>query len=426
MPLEWTLGYQKLDWGNRFLVLGGLRDLNPIDIPALTRPGMLQREQETRIPVPQIFARLGVSASTSIEGFYQFGFERNAPNQCGTFYSGVDWYSDGCNAVTVGAGSDRAALASGSFLKRADNVMPGGGGQFGAALTHTVDAWATKFGVYATQFHSRTGYSGVIKSLRSAGAPFVPGDPDGLNPKYLTEFPANVRMFGLTFETRFAGGTAFGELTYRPNQPLQFNAADLLGAVLSPVAPTTLRNQERSLPPGGTLNGFERHKNVQLQLGAIGQLAGVLPGATVNWGAEIVYKGVPDLPDPSVTRFGRVDVFGQGPVDGNCPAPAAPTQCTSDGYVSRHAFGYRLVVGARYANVAEGVDLVPQLLFGHDVSGWSGDTAILEGRKLAIVSLRANWRNGFTADIAWVPTWGGTYNNQRDRSAVQLSVGRRF
>jgi len=426
MPLDWNLGYQKLDWGNRFLVLGGLRDLNPIDFPALTRPGMLQREQETRIPVPQIFARLGVSASTSIEGFYQFGFERNAPTQCGTFYSGVDWYSDGCNAVTVGAGSDRAALASGSFLKRADNVMPGGGGQFGAALTHTVDAWATKFGVYATQFHSRTGYSGVIKSLRTAGAPFVPGDPDGLNPKYLTEFPADVRMFGLTFETRFAGGTAFGELTYRPNQPLQFNAADLLGAVLSPVAPTTLRSQERALPPGGTLNGFERHKNVQLQLGAIGQVAGVLPGATVNWGAEVVYKGVPDLPDPSVTRFGRVDVFGQGPVNGVCPAPAAPTQCTSDGYVSRHAFGYRLVVGARYANVAEGVDLVPSMLFGQDVSGWSGDTAILEGRKLAIVSLRANWRSGFTGDIAWVPTWGGTYNNQRDRSAVQMSIGRRF
>ena len=228
--------------------------------------------------------------------------------------------------------------------------------------------------MYATQFHSRTGYSGVIKSLRTAGAPFVPGDPDALNPKYVTEFPADVRMFGLTFETRFAGGTAFGELTYRPNQPLQFNAADLLGAVLSPVAPTTLRSQERALPPGGTLSGFERHKNVQLQLGAVGQVAGVLPGATVNWGAEIVYKGVPDLPDPSVTRFGRVDVFGQGPVDGVCPAPAAPTQCTSDGYVSRHAFGYRLVVGARYANVAEGVDLVPSLLFGQDVSGWSGDT----------------------------------------------------
>ena len=42
--LDWKLGYQKLDWGNRFLVVGGLRDLTPIDIPALTRPGATHRE----------------------------------------------------------------------------------------------------------------------------------------------------------------------------------------------------------------------------------------------------------------------------------------------------------------------------------------------------------------------------------------------
>jgi Protein of unknown function (DUF1302) len=426
MPLEWTLGYQKLDWGNRFLVLGGLRDLNPIDIPALTRPGMLQREEETRIPVPQIFARLGIAKSTSIEGFYQFAFERNASTQCGTFYSGVDWYSDGCNAVTVGPGSDRVALATGNFLKRADNVMPADSGQLGLAITHTVDAWATKFGLHATRFHSRTGYSGVTKSLRTAGAPFVPGDPGGLNPTYYTEFPENIRMFGVTFETRFKGGFAFGELTYRPNQPLQFNAADLLGAVLSPVAPTTLRGQERALPPGGTLSGFERHKNVQLQLGAVGQAPGVLGATAFSWGAEIVYKGVPDLPDPAVTRFGRVDVFGQGPVNGVCPPPAAPTQCTTDGYVSRHAVGFRLVAGLRFANVVEGVDLIPSLLFGQDVSGWSGDAGILQGRKLAVASLRFNLRNGFTGDIAWVPIWGGTYNNQRDRSALLMYIGQRF
>ena len=76
--------------------------------------------------------------------------------------------------------------------------------------------------------------------------------------------------------------------------------------------------------------------------------------------------------------------------------------------------------------MAEGVDLVPSMLFGQDVSGWSGDGGHPQGRKLAIVSLRLNFRSGFSADIAWVPTWGGTYNNQRDRSAVQMSVGQRF
>jgi Protein of unknown function (DUF1302) len=426
MPFEWKLGYQKLDWGNRFIVLGGLRDLNPIDIPALTRPGMLQREQETRIPVPQLFARLGNPQTTAVEGFYQFNFERNAVNHCGTFYSGVDWFSDGCNAVMVGNTSDRTALATGSFLRRADNVMPSDSGQFGAALTHTVESWATKFGLYVNQFHSRTGYSGVIKSTATGGPPFVPGDLAGSNPMYYTEYPEDVRMFGLSFETKMKAATALGELTYRPNQPLQFNAADLLGAVVSPIAPTTLRDEERALPPGGTIQGFERHKNVQLQLGAIGQVPRVLGAAGLNWGAEVIYKGVPDLPDPSVTRFGRVDVFGQGPVNGVCPPPAAPSQCSTDGYVSRHAYGYRLVAGLRYPNVADGVDLVPSVLFGHDVKGWSGDGGILEGRKLAVVSLRANWSSGFTADIAWVPTWGGTYNNQRDRSAVLMYVGQRF
>lgn len=427
MPLEWKLGWQKLDWGNRYLVVGGLRDLNPIDIPALTRPGMLQRNEETRIPVPQLFARLGVTPATSVEGFYQFHFERTAPNQCGSFYSGVDWYSDGCNAVLVGNTSDRAALASGSFLKRSNNRMPSNWGQFGAALTHTVEPWATEFGLYASQFHSRTGYSGVIKSGAPAGAPpFVPGDPRGVNPQYFTEWPDDVRMFGATFETKFKAATTFAELTYRPNQPFQFNASDLLNAVASPVAPTTLRDRERALPPGGTLSGFERHKQVQLQFGAVGQVPRVLGAAGLNWGAEVVYKDVPDLPDKTKTRFGRVDVFGQGPVNGVCPAPAAPISCTTDGFVSRHAWGYRLVAGLRYANVAEGVDLVPSVLFGHDVSGWSGDAGILEGRQLAVASLRMNLRSGFTGELAWWPTWGGTYNNQRDRSSVQFSIGQRF
>lgn len=426
LPLDWNLGWQKLDWGNRYLVVGGLRDLNPIDVPALLRPGMLQRDQETRIPVPQIFARLGLSTSTSLEGFYQFQFERNALNLCGTFYSGADFLADGCNAIVFGKQTDRATIATNNFVHRGANVLPSDAGQFGLALTQSVQAWATKFGAYLTQFHSRSGYSGFTKSQRLTGAPYVPASPDGLNPTYYTEWPENIRMLGLTFETRFEGGTTFGELTYRPNQPLQFNAADLLNAVVSNTAPTLLRDRANALPPGGVLTGYERHKAVQLQFGALGQVPGMLGAAALNWGAELVHKTIPDLPDPSVLRFGRSDVFGQGPVNGVCPPPAVPSQCTSDGYVSRQAWGVRTVLGLRYANVADGVDLTPSMLFGADVSGWSGDGAIVQGRRLAALSLRANLSSGFVGDLTWAPTWGGTYNNQRDRSAVNLYIGQRF
>ena len=426
MPLEWKLGWQKLDWGNRYLVVGGLRDLNPIDIPALIRPGMLQRDQETRIPVPQIFARLAVTKATSVEGFYQFHFERNASNQCGTFYSGADWVADGCNAVVFGNQTDRAAIATNNFIARGENVLPSNSGQFGLALTQTVEEWGTKFGGYFTQFHSRAGYASFITSQRVGGVPYVPGNADGLNPTYYLEWPDDVRMFALTFETRLKGATAFGELSYRPNQPLQFNAADLLNAVATNAGPTQLRDRVNALPPGGVLTGFERHKAVQLQLGAVGQVPGVLGAAALNWGAEGVFKSIPDLPDPTVLRFGRSDLFGQGHVNGVCPPPAVATQCTTDGYVSRNAWGIRTVVGLRYANAFEGVDLIPSMLYGRDISGWSGDGAILQGRNLAALSLRANFRNGFVGDIAWVPTWGGTYNNQRDRSAVALYIGQRF
>ena len=72
------------------------------------------------------------------------------------------------------------------------------------------------------------------------------------------------------------------------------------------------------------------------------------------------------------------------------------------------------------------VDLVPSMLYGRDMHGWSGDGAISQGRNLAALSLRANFKSGFVGDITWLPTWGGTYNNQRDRSALQLVVGQRF
>jgi hypothetical protein len=45
---------------------------------------------------------------------------------------------------------------------------------------------------------------------------------------------------------------------------------------------------------------------------------------------------------------------------------------------------------------------------------------------LAIAALRANFRGGWTAELSWMPTWGGDYNNLSDRSTVQGFVGYQF
>ena len=422
---DWRLGWQSLDWGKRLTALGGLRDLNPIDAPASLRPGV-DREHEARITFPAVFGRVALSPVTSVEAFYQLQFEPTALNGCGTFYSSLDFMAEGCDKAMFGNLSDRAAIATGIYVRRTATQDPSDSGQGGLALRHTVESWATEFGLYATQFHSRAPFYSGTKSGRVEGPLFLPGDPGNLNPTYFTEYPEDIRMFGATFESKWRGGMVVGELTYRPNQPLQYNSFDVISAAVSRTAPTPLRAKADAVAPGGVLRAWERHEALQVQLGATGGLPKVLGSAGMSYGAELIYKRVPDLPDSSLMRFGRAEVFGQGPVDGVCPPPAAPVSCTSDGYVSQEAFGYRLRAGLKYPQAIGSVDLVPSFAFGQDVWGWSGDGMILEGRMLAVVSLQAVFASHWSVAVAWQPTWGGTYNNARDRSIAQAYVSFQF
>lgn len=424
--LDWTLGYQKLDWGKEVIALGGLRDLNPIDFPAEVRPGAL-RDDETRIAIPALVARLALPQQTSVEGFYQFQFQPSVLNQCGTLLAVADFVSPGCDKLVFQKSlSDPQSLAAGMVMKRADHAGVPDAGQAGFALKHTVASWNTEFGAYVAQFHSRTPYISATKSQRTAGPLFVPNDPGNLNPKYFTEYPEDIRMVGLSFETKMKGGSVYGEFTYRPNQALQYNVGDLLNAVLSPTAPTPLRAQVSTLAPGAALQGWERHRAFQAQLAGNLRIPDVLGSAALGVSAAAIFKSIPDLPEPTLMRFGRSDVFGIGPVNGVCPPAATSPQCSLDGYVSRQAYGYRLRAGLLYANAVGNIDLTPALFFAHDVSGWAGDGSILQGRKAAIVSLAADFKNGWGGQIAWQPTWGGTYNNIRDRSVVQANIGYKF
>ncbi len=102
------------------------------------------------------------------------------------------------------------------------------------------------------------------------GAPFVPGDPDNLNPTYLTEYPEDIRMFGASFDTRLRAAQLLGEFTYRPNQPLQYNSGRSVAAVSRDGADAVAREDGRRRA-GRVFHGWERHEALQLQLGAVGQ-----------------------------------------------------------------------------------------------------------------------------------------------------------
>ena len=425
LPLTARLGNQFLPWGSGWAISGGISALNPVDLPAVRRAGALP--EEMLVPIPALYGKLGVSESMTLEGFYQFRFRPTEVDGCGTFFSTYDYVSKGCNNIVVSpspAISDTTARALGLFGKRAPTPDVSNSGEFGLSLTHKVLDLGTEFGVYLSEYHSRLPVASAVKAGRAAPAPFLPGDPDGLNPLYFTEYPERIRMLGLTFSSKHEDLALAGELTYRPSQPVVFNATELLRAFVSSAAPTTLRADGTATPLGGVFHGYDKRQVTQAQLSASNKFHSVLGAEEIALTAEVGLKYMNDLPDQASRRYGRQDAFGVGPVAGVCVGDAI--QCSQEGYVSRRAWGYRLKAGLRYPNIVDQIDFTPSLTFAHDVRGWSYDNAFNEGRHTLGVSLRGTYRKMYYADLNWMPTWGGYYNNARDRSYLSASAGLRF
>jgi hypothetical protein len=420
------LGQQSLTWGERAGFAGGLGVLNANDQPAMRRAGAVP--QELRRPAPMLFSRIDLGAALGLEAFYTSTFRPSALDMCGTFWAVADYVADGCNRVYVGppAVSDRARLASGSFFKRAPSPTANDGAQFGAGLTWKDSASGVEAGLYGARYIARTPMPGIVKSTR-LGPAFLPGDADGKNVRYFAEYADDIRLLALTVARKQGRSTWSGELAYRPNQPLQMPAGDVVPPFLSPTAPALFRADADATAPGGAFSGYDRYRTLQLQVG-LQHDWGMVGGVALSGGADIVGKHVMSLPDPALRRYGRPDQFGTGPVHGVCTvtSTSAAKQCSADGYVSPSAYAYRLRIEARRAELMPGLQAVASALFTHEFKGWSYDLLLSEGRKSMNLGLRFEYRQRYLAELAYVPVWGGAYSIQSDKDQFALAVGVKF
>lgn len=423
-PLYAKAGNQLLPWGIPTTIAGGLGMLNPINFPAVRRPGVLP--EEVGIPFPAVFARYGLTDHLAIEAFYQLAFQRTEPLGCGTFYATVDYLADRCDKVMHGAGlNDRQSVAIGSITKRTADLPVSDGGQFGIAATYTADSIGTRFGAYFAQYHNRAALVGVRKSARAN--PFVVGDPDGLNPRYFIQYPEAVHMVGVNMVTQRAGVTMSAEIVHRPNQPMQLNSIDLTNAAISNTAPSLLRAEYGAVPLGGTYDAYDRRATTDILLGASAGVPGLLGAKGLLFAAEFGLKHVHDLPDPNLRRYGRLDVFGNAPFGGACVGPSyTPLSCTNDGFVSANAYGARARAALAYPELFAHTTVTPSVSYGYDIRGWSYDGVFNEGRQFAVLGLRADYQKRYTAEIQYQPAWGGRYSNVRDRDVMTFAVGARF
>jgi hypothetical protein len=420
------VGQQSIGWGERSSFAGGLEAINPRDFPAMRRPGAVP--QEVKVPVPALFARLDASPDLGFEAFYQTRFRPSAVDMCGTFLTFADYLADGCDRVFAGppAGSDRARVQNGAYLKRMQTPSTSGREQYGLAATWKAAAIGTDFGVYRARYTARTATPGMRKSSR-LGPALIPGDPDGMNLRYFTEYVDGIDLYAFTFVHKRPRTSVFGELAYRPNQPLQLSSGDAIGAFMNATAPSLLRAQANATAPGALFHGFDRYRTLHAQLGVQHDWS-TAGGTALSGGAEVVAKHVGALPDQSVRRYLRPDQYGLGPVGGVCTVSTATPgkQCSKDGYVSSNAYAYRLRLDARYAGIVPGLNGVASAVFTHDVKGWSYDAVVSEGRQTLNLALRFEYRQRYVAEIVYSPIWGGDYNAMGDRDQLAIAAGIRF
>lgn len=430
--LEVKLGRQALSWGVAQFSGGGINVINPANLAAQQRPGALP--EESRLPVGMLYANLAEGQKWGIEGYLQYEFRATAIPGCGTFFVTTNYLPAGCNYVSVLPIPDQAALSQGLYPKRLADLEAEDSGQYGLSLRYVPGATKTELRAYAMNYHSRTpsirginpavagGYGSLATLTRLT-------DAHGL--KYGLIYPENIKLYGLSFATRLdASAQLYGEIAYRPNQPLNLNTSDLIAAFLtrSPAAALQLAKNTNAIAPGDSFSAYDRFRVMNASLGASKLFAGTWGAAQLTLSGEIGVSHVAALPGPGMLRYGRSDIYGVAAVNGlPCTdTTAAQKSCAHDGFITSDAWGYRLRLAASYPDALLGAALTPSLSFAHDASGYSYDGSFLRDRKTIRSGIRAQWGRKYFSEIQYTMVSGGSYNPQVDRDTLSLVVGASF
>jgi len=259
------LGKQVLSWGESTFISGGINASNPMNIAAFRRSG--SEIKESLIPVEMLSIAQNISANLAVEAFYQFKWRQNELDNCGTFFAN-DISANGCNhnltvlntqqklnaqGAPIGLfkqmGVNWSDIDEGVIVMRQRNQNAKDNGQFGFSLRYMFNPLETEFGLFFMNYHSKMPFLGAnALSAQDMQAwltnPNVASMPsamrDKLTPIYLAgkssyfmEYPQNIRLYGISFATTLPNGTAMqGEISYRPNLPLQINTTDVLYALI--------------------------------------------------------------------------------------------------------------------------------------------------------------------------------------------------
>ena len=419
LGLRW--GRQVLEWGGSVLHTGGINAaVNPIDIPSLLRPGATPAEG--KLPLGMLSMKWASGTHWRLEGFAAYESRSSVLPGCGTYFDVLSFAPQGCDFAAVAGATEQTLLATGAYLHRNADVKAKNAGQYGLAWGYKLEPWGTDVTAFAMNTHS------AMPSLRMTVNAVTPG---ARSVNYAVLFPQDVSLLGISFRQKTATATrVFGELAYRPNQPVTLNAFDVVSAFVarSPNAVLALNKGVAAIPVGGTFDAYDRFGVVTGSLGVDTVFPKTLGADRVVLLAELGFSHINGLPDTSLLRYGRPLAYnGAAYAGGPACVDAVPGKtCTSEGYISPSAWGLKMVVSATYANAVSGITLTPSLSVSKDVKGYAYDGAYSKGRTLIRPALRAEIGKSYFADIQYSAYSGGKYNLLTDRDFISLVAGARF
>jgi hypothetical protein len=499
---SFRVGRQVVSWGESTFIQNGINVINPIDVSKLRVAGA--ELKEAFLPIDMLWGSFSFTDNLSMEALYMLEFEELEVDPSGTYFSSNDFASPGGSYVMLGFGTSpqpvsdpglyastclganssifnsdlfddyseqlgspalgAAAVTVGcrSSVPRLPNRNARSDGQYGVALRYFAD-WLhdTDFGFYFLNYHSRL----PLLSGRTVSTAALAGAPPGLTAGFYVEYPEDIQMYGMSWNTNLPGGVAWqGEVSYRPNMPLQVDDVELLFAALSPLnnfIPFGASKFCSQLNPGCTASpfstdqrGYRRKEVSQLQMTFTKAFASVLGAEQLALVGEIGATEVWDLEDRDTLRYeGEGTDTGGGPSVSDllalqtiwtCTTPGVAATCKwvsvpigpngaarnpetlKDGFPSAFSWGYRLAARADYNNAfGSPLTLSPRIAFNHDVNGTTPGPGgnFLEGRMSGTVGVEANYLNKLVFDLSYTSFWGGGQFNQiSDRDFATFSV----
>ncbi|HEX4896238.1 MAG TPA: DUF1302 family protein [Solimonas sp.] len=328
--LGFKLGRQTVNWGeSTLLALNSINQANPINANNFYRVGFLVEEVFT--PVNMLSLSFEPFTNGTIEGFYQLEWlpvEAPAP---GTMLQLSDTVGTN-NAIDYafvqfgGGAEDPEGVGDPLFtplsgvtntstkFDRLKDLEPDAQGQYGLSFKYYAEELnnGTEIGLFYMNYHSRLPYASFFSTVASCARregndlgidaydpiSFLATCDDlpvlyqatGRDPaeaqsnavpldtmKLLVEYPEDIQLFGVSFNTTAFGWSFQGEVAFRPNLPLQVDTEDLVFAALGPTLSRCHDpNLERALLPANALtNALGQAEAI---FGAVNDLTGGIVG----------------------------------------------------------------------------------------------------------------------------------------------------